>query len=124
MRSSGRLASKGCCGDSIRAIVERSTRASSLANGRAASAASCALRSRAAATNFIARVICCVFFTERMRRRKSSSVAMSYRRSAQFAPAAIAAVKRSLKASIAGLMPALMPSSSAFFVAISFSTPA
>jgi len=33
-------------------------------------AASCARRSRAAATNFIARVICWVFFTERMRRRK------------------------------------------------------
>src|SRR5579863_6039847 len=37
---------------------------------------SCARRSRAAATNFIARVICWVFFTERMRRRKSRSVAM------------------------------------------------
>src|SRR5258708_18934305 len=39
-------------------------------------AASCARRKRAAATNFIARVICWVFFTERIRRRKSRSVAM------------------------------------------------
>jgi hypothetical protein len=51
-------------------------RASSSAYGRAASADSCARRNRAAATNFIARVICCVFFTERIRRRKSRSVAM------------------------------------------------
>jgi hypothetical protein len=42
-------------------------------------AASCARRSRAAATNFIARVICWVFFTERMRRRKSRSVAIVIR---------------------------------------------
>src|SRR5215469_6509537 len=79
MRSSGLRASKGCCGDSTRAIVERSTRASSFAYGRAASAASCALRSRAADTNFIARVICWVFFTERMRRRKSSKVGIFFR---------------------------------------------
>src|ERR1700740_2070467 len=37
-------------------------------------ACSCALRYRAAATNFMARVICCVFFTERMRRLMSSCV--------------------------------------------------
>src|SRR6516162_2674663 len=79
IRSSGLRASKGCCGDSTRAIVERSTRASSFAYGRAASAASCALRSRAADTNFIACVICCVFFTERMRRRKSSKVGIFFR---------------------------------------------
>src|SRR5713101_9771339 len=71
IRSSGRRARSGCRGSSIRDIVERNTRASSFAYGRAASAASCARRSRAAATNFIARVICWVFFTERMRRRKS-----------------------------------------------------
>src|SRR5215472_18420589 len=79
MRFSSRRTSSGCSGDSIRAIVERSTRASSRAYGRAASAASCARRSRAAATNFIARVICCVFFTERMRRRKSRSVGIVVR---------------------------------------------
>src|SRR5229473_2186527 len=60
----------------MRDMIERSMRASSLAYGRAAMAASCARRSRAAATNFIARVICWVFFTERMRRRKSRSVGM------------------------------------------------
>src|SRR5439155_4934616 len=59
-----------------RAMMERRRRDSSFAYGRAASAASWARRSRAAATNFIARVICWVFFTERMRRRKSRSVAM------------------------------------------------
>jgi hypothetical protein len=58
----------------MRAIVDRNTRANSLAYGRAAKAASCARRNRAAATNFIARVICCELFTERMRRRKSRSV--------------------------------------------------
>src|SRR6202021_3220872 len=44
------------------------------AYGRAAKALSCARRSRAAATNFMARVICCVFLTERMRRLMSSCV--------------------------------------------------
>src|SRR5438876_2780298 len=73
---SGRCASSGCWGSSMRDMMERSIRASSLAYGRAAMAASWARRSRAAATNFIARVICWVFFTERMRRRKSRSVAM------------------------------------------------
>src|SRR5205823_11593388 len=34
---------------------------------------SCARRSFAAATIFIALVICCVFFTDRMRRRRSMS---------------------------------------------------
>src|SRR5580658_831878 len=60
----------------MRDITERSRRASSRAYGRAAIAASCARRSRAAATNFIARVICWLLFTERMRRRKSRSVAI------------------------------------------------
>src|SRR5580700_7912366 len=60
----------------MRDITERSRRASSCAYGRAASAASCARLSRAAATNFIARVICWLLFTERMRRRKSRSVAI------------------------------------------------
>jgi hypothetical protein len=105
----------------MRAIVERNTRSNSLAYGRAASAASCARRNRAAETNFMARVICWVFFTERMRRRKSRSVAMS-RRYEALAPAvaAIVAVKRSLKASTAVLILALIPSSRAFFVAMSF----
>src|SRR5205807_9802869 len=79
--SSGRRASSGCCGSATRLIVERSTRTSSLAYGRAAKAASCARRKRAAATNFMARVICWVFFTERMRRRKSRSVGMALRQS-------------------------------------------
>src|SRR2546425_931739 len=69
-----RFVSSGCWGFSIRAIVERRTRAISLAYGRAERARSCARRKRAAATNFIARVICWVFFTVRMRRRKSRSV--------------------------------------------------
>src|SRR3989449_255292 len=72
--SSRRFVSSGCWGFSIRAIVERRTRAISLAYGRAERARSCARRKRAAATNFIARVICWVFFTVRMRRRKSRSV--------------------------------------------------
>src|SRR5712671_7289974 len=63
----------------MRAIVERSTRANSCAYGRAASADSCARRNLAAATNFMARVICWLFFTERMRRRKSRSVAITVR---------------------------------------------
>src|SRR6202158_1007731 len=75
--SSGRCANSGCWGSSMREMMERSIRASSLAYGRAAIAASCARRSRAAATNFIARVICWVFLTERMRRRKSRSVAIA-----------------------------------------------
>src|SRR5271155_2096471 len=74
---SSRFASSGCSGSSMRDMIDRSMRATSTAWGRAASADSCARRNRAAATNFIARVICCVFFTERMRRRKSRSVAMS-----------------------------------------------
>src|SRR6266478_4321707 len=74
--SSGRCASSECWGSSMRDMMERSIRASSLAYGRAAMAASWARRKRAAATNFIARVICWVFFTERIRRRKSRSVAM------------------------------------------------
>src|SRR5215469_13376670 len=79
--SSGRRASNGCCGSVIRLIVERSTRTNSFAYGRAARAASCARRNRAAATNFMARVICWVFFTERMRRRKSRSVGIPVRQS-------------------------------------------
>ena len=41
------------------------------ANGRAACIASWARRSLLAATSFMARVICCVDLTERMRRRRS-----------------------------------------------------
>src|SRR5260370_15299094 len=82
IRSSGRLASSGCCGSAMRDMIERSIRASSLAYGRAASAASWARRNMAAETNFIARVICWVFFTERMRRRKSRSVGIVLRQAA------------------------------------------
>src|SRR5216684_3339254 len=77
--ASSRRAIRGCAGFSIRAMVERSTLAICAAYGRAEMARSCARRSRAAATNFIARVICWVFFTERMRRRKSRSVGIGSR---------------------------------------------
>ena len=60
----------------MRDIAERRTSRMPLAYGRSDTAVSCARRSRAAAMNFIARVICCVFFTERIRRRKSRSVGM------------------------------------------------
>src|SRR5438445_4964503 len=49
-------------------------------------ARSCARRSMATETNFIARVICWVFFTERMRRRKSRSVGIVLRRAALLIP--------------------------------------
>src|SRR5215510_2719399 len=66
-----RTASSGC--------IEGSTRAATLARkwwisevyGRAAIIRSCALRSFDAATIFIALVICCVFLTARIRRRRS-----------------------------------------------------
>src|SRR5579862_356891 len=81
--SSGRRSSSGCAVDSMRAAAERNTRRISWAYGRAAKTPSCERRSFAAATNFIARVICCVLFTERMRRRKSRSVAIDGQRSAR-----------------------------------------
>src|SRR5579864_3243334 len=46
------------------------------AYGRAASTRSCARRSLAAETIFMALVICCVFLTERIRRRMSIRLGM------------------------------------------------
>jgi hypothetical protein len=46
------------------------------AYGRAANTRSWARRSFAAETTFMALVICCVFFTERIRRRKSIRLGM------------------------------------------------
>jgi hypothetical protein len=59
-------------------MAERKISRMPLAYGRSDTAVSCARRSRAAAINFIARVICCVFFTERIRRRKSRSVGIEW----------------------------------------------
>jgi hypothetical protein len=53
-----------------------SRRRASRANGRVDITRSCARRSLDAATIFIAFVICCVFFTARMRRRMSISEGM------------------------------------------------
>src|ERR1043166_2157600 len=68
--------------------MEGSTRAATLprtrciwaAYGRAFMIRSCARRSLDAATIFIALVICCVFFTARIRRRRSIRDGMSGRR--------------------------------------------
>ena len=48
------------------------------AYGRAAITRSCARRSLAAETIFMAFVICCVFFTDRIRRRMSIKLGMVY----------------------------------------------
>jgi hypothetical protein len=48
------------------------------AYGRAAIARACALRRRAAETIFMALVICRVLFTLRMRRLRSSTLAIAY----------------------------------------------
>ena len=47
------------------------------AYGRALKTRSCARRSRAAATVFMAFVSCCVFLTDRMRRRMSNRLGIS-----------------------------------------------
>ena len=60
------------CGGNVRQITLRSI----AAYGRAAITRSCARRSLAAETIFMALVICCVFFTERMRRRMSIKLGM------------------------------------------------
>ena len=61
-------------GEVITHLVESTTADVEQTVGRAESAFSCARRSRAAATNFMARVICWVLRTERMRRLRSSWV--------------------------------------------------
>ena len=56
---------------STRVATEESTLRSAAANGRAEKMRSCARRSFAAETLFIAFVICCVFLVLRLRRRMS-----------------------------------------------------
>src|SRR5208283_4788321 len=84
---SGRCASRGCLGSpvfsstkSVRLTSERNTLVIIRAYGRAASARSCARRSLAAETIFMALVICRVFFTLRMRRRMSRMFAIALSR--------------------------------------------
>src|ERR1700682_5327047 len=68
---SGRCSSIGWIDAPTRNATLASTRCSWTARGRALMIRSCARRSFDAATIFIALVICCVFFTARMRRRRS-----------------------------------------------------
>ncbi len=63
---------------SVRRTSDTSTLVSIRAYGRAFIARSCARRSFAAETIFMAFVICRVFFTLRMRRRRSSTFAIVY----------------------------------------------
>src|SRR3984957_20092356 len=69
----GRLSSSGWSDASTRTATLASTRCICTAKGRAFMIRSWARRSFDAATIFIALVICCVFFTARMRRRRSIS---------------------------------------------------
>src|SRR5580700_6870154 len=77
---SGRCASKGLAATRSSPAPAAATLAitfrSAEAYGRAAITRSCARRSLAAETIFMALVICCVFFTERMRRRISIRLGM------------------------------------------------
>src|SRR3984893_1920957 len=72
-----RFSSSGWSDASTRTATLASTRCICTANGRAFMIRSCARRSFDAATIFIALVICCVFFTARMRRRRSISDGIS-----------------------------------------------
>src|SRR5579864_2270867 len=86
VRSTSRMLRGGLCATSgfapasastaAAAATLASTFASSVAYGRAAITRSCARRSFAAETIFMALVICCVFFTDRMRRRMSIRLGM------------------------------------------------
>src|SRR5690348_15014660 len=84
MRLSARCASKGFepTRSSVAAAAATlpSTCRNSEAYGRAAITRSCARRSLAAETIFMALVICCVFLTLRMRRRMSIRLGMGARR--------------------------------------------
>src|SRR5206468_5081380 len=71
--TSGSFTSPAC------AVTEARTLPRSLAYGRAPMTRSCARRSFAAATIFMALVICCVLLTERSRRRMSISEAIVLR---------------------------------------------
>src|SRR5512142_1878454 len=66
-----RSASSGCADGSTRVARLARTRCICCAYGRALIIRSCARRSFDAATIFIALVICCVFLTARIRRRRS-----------------------------------------------------
>ena len=67
-----RSSSSGCDPGLARAAMLESTSSIRRAKGRAANIASWARRSLAAETIFMALVICCVFFTDLMRRRMST----------------------------------------------------
>ena len=80
---SGRSLQQRRCSRSRRSRPRRPRRstaraAASRAYGRAAITRSCARRSFAAETIFMALVICCVFLTERMRRRMSIRLGIGY----------------------------------------------
>ncbi len=83
--------------------------------GRAAITRSCARRSFAAETIFMALVICCVFLTERIRRRMSIRLGIADYRPACPAPAAADEVNRCLNSVSMFLISALRASSMAFF---------
>src|SRR5436305_9510601 len=89
MRFSSRRWSSGCAAASSVWLAARaafcSMRSSMVAYGRAASTRSCARRSFAAETIFMALVICCVFLTDRMRRRMSIRLGMAYSGGCRFA---------------------------------------
>src|SRR6476659_5402392 len=81
VRPLGRLASSGLIAGSTRAAMLARTWRTTLPNGRVAITRSCARRSFDAATIFIAFVICCVFLTARIRRRRSISDGICHDRS-------------------------------------------
>ena len=72
MRSSERISRSGCDTSSNREVKLPRTLFNCSAYGRALNTRSCARRSFAAETVFIAFVNCCVFFTDRIRRRISN----------------------------------------------------
>src|ERR1700716_3728824 len=82
MRSSGRAANSASdplsSESPAAAITFDKISRSIAAYGRAAITRSCARRSLAAETIFMAFVICCVFFTDRIRRRMSIKLGMVY----------------------------------------------
>src|SRR5688572_3227411 len=83
--SSPRASSSGCENSSATfALRPPSTSDIFWANGRAAITRSCARLSFAAATIFIALVICCVFFTDLIRRRMSNKLAITIHRNLRF----------------------------------------
>src|ERR1051326_360926 len=78
-RGPSRCSRSGCAAPSLPCPVTRFPRSSAIlvAYGRAATMRSCARRSFAAATSFMARVIFCVDWTERIRRWMSRRVAIA-----------------------------------------------